>query len=87
MPEAAIRAILVTCCLMGFVSFADAATSERVVLRTVGTGGGPVPLARRAQSANLLTVGGVEYLIDAGDGTLRRLAQAGVAYTEIRDVF
>jgi ribonuclease BN (tRNA processing enzyme) len=44
-------------------------------LITVGTAGGPVPRAKRAQSSNLLIVNGTPYLIDAGDGTARRLAK------------
>jgi ribonuclease BN (tRNA processing enzyme) len=44
-------------------------------LITLGTAGGPVPRAKRAQSSNLLIVNGTPYLIDAGDGTARRLAK------------
>jgi ribonuclease BN (tRNA processing enzyme) len=44
-------------------------------LITLGTGGGPVPRAKRAQSSNLLIVNGTPYLIDAGDGVARRLAK------------
>src|SRR5262245_66618399 len=44
-------------------------------LITLGTAGGPVPRAKRAQSSNLLIVNGAPYLIDAGDGTGRRLAK------------
>src|SRR5262249_4238106 len=44
-------------------------------LITLGTAGGPVPRAKRAQSSNLLIVNGTPYLIDAGDGVARRLAK------------
>jgi len=44
-------------------------------LITLGTGGGPVPRAKRAQSSNLLIVNGTPYLVDAGDGVARRLAK------------
>jgi hypothetical protein len=43
-------------------------------LITLGTRVGPVPVAHQAQPSNLLIVNGALYLIDAGDGTLRRLA-------------
>ena len=51
-------------------------------LRTLGTAG-PVPRRGRAQSSNLLSVNGTHYVIDAGDGVTRRIAQAGI---EIRDI-
>jgi ribonuclease BN (tRNA processing enzyme) len=51
-------------------------------LRTLGTAG-PVPRRGRAQSSNLLTVNGTHYVVDAGDGVTRRIAQAGI---EIRDI-
>ena len=37
-------------------------------LITLGTAGGPVPRAKRAQSSNLLIVNGTPYLIDAATG-------------------
>jgi ribonuclease BN (tRNA processing enzyme) len=51
-------------------------------LHTLGTAG-PVPRRGRAQSSNLLTVNGTHYVVDAGDGVTRRIAQAGI---EIRDI-
>jgi ribonuclease BN (tRNA processing enzyme) len=56
-------------------------------LITVGTGGGPVPRAHRAQSANLLVVNGTPYLIDAGDGTTRRLARMKFNFRSLGTVF
>jgi ribonuclease BN (tRNA processing enzyme) len=56
-------------------------------LITLGTGGGPVPRAHQAQSSNLLTVNGVHYLIDAGDGVARRLAKARIDLREIGTIF
>jgi ribonuclease BN (tRNA processing enzyme) len=56
-------------------------------LITVGTGGGPVPRAKRAQSANLLVVNGTPYLIDAGDGTTRRLAKLKFDFRSLGTVF
>lgn len=56
-------------------------------LITLGTRGGPIPARDRAQSSNLLIVNGTYYLVDAGDGVLRRLAQAGVNFRQIGKVF
>jgi len=56
-------------------------------LITLGTSAGPPPRAHRAQSCNLLTVNGSHYVIDAGDGVARRLAQAGISVREIGTVF
>ena len=62
-----------------------AQTGARLI--TLGTRGGPIPTRHRAQSANLLVVNGTYYLIDAGDGVLRRLTQAGVPFGKIGKVF
>jgi ribonuclease BN (tRNA processing enzyme) len=56
-------------------------------LITLGTSGGPPPRAHRAQSSNLLTVNGTHYVVDAGDGVVRRLAKAGINIREIGIVF
>ncbi len=56
-------------------------------LITLGTRVGPTPVAHQAQASNLLTVNGALYLIDAGDGVLRRLAKAGVKFNEIGVIF
>lgn len=56
-------------------------------LITLGTRGGPLPSKDRAQSSNLLIVNGIYYLIDAGDGVLRRLTQAGANFRQIGKVF
>ncbi len=60
-------------------------TGTRVV--TLGTRSGPFPTAVRAQSSNAVIVGQAVYLIDAGDGTLRRLAQAGLSVRNIDAIF
>jgi ribonuclease BN (tRNA processing enzyme) len=60
-------------------------TGTRLI--TVGTAGGPVPRASRAQSANLLIVNGTPYLIDAGDGTTRRLAKMHFNFRTLATVF
>ena len=64
-----------------------AATRAGTRLITLGTRVGPDPVAHQAQSSNLLIVNGALYLIDAGDGTLRRLAKAGIKFNEIGVIF
>jgi ribonuclease BN (tRNA processing enzyme) len=59
--------------------------STRVV--TLGTQGGRFPQAHRAQSSNLLLVGGAYYLIDAGDGVARRLAKGKFSIPAIGTIF
>jgi len=56
-------------------------------LITLGTAGGPVPRRGRAQSSNLLTVNGTHYVVDAGDGVARRVAQAGIDVRNIGIIF
>lgn len=60
---------------------------RRTRLITLGTQGGPTPRATRAQSANLLIVDGMHYVVDAGDGVARRLARAGISLRNIGTVF
>ena len=77
------------------LAFADASLAQSAAppaktgtrLITVGTAGGPVPRAGRAQSANLLIVNGTPYLIDAGDGTTRRLAKMHFNFRTLGTVF
>jgi ribonuclease BN (tRNA processing enzyme) len=59
--------------------------SSRLI--TLGTAGGPTTRPDRAQSSNLLTVNGTHYVVDAGDGAARRIAQAGVEVREIGIIF
>jgi ribonuclease BN (tRNA processing enzyme) len=63
------------------------ATSDGTTLITLGTTAGPMPRKDRAQAANVLTVGGTPYLIDAGDGAMRRLVQADVEFLKIGTIF
>lgn len=56
-------------------------------LIVLGTRAGPVPSKDRAQTSNVLIVNGTNYLIDAGDGVVRRLTQAGVNFRQIGKVF
>jgi len=64
-------------------------TPPKAVTRliTLGTAGGPNPRPGRAQFSNLLTVNGVHYVIDAGDGVARRLAKAGINARDIDIIF
>ena len=54
---------------------------------TVGTAGGPTRRAGRAQSSNLLMVNGTPYVIDAGDGTTRRLAKFKFNFRSLGTIF
>jgi ribonuclease BN (tRNA processing enzyme) len=62
-------------------------TQAATRLITLGTLAGPFPNPRRAQSSNLLIVNGSYYVVDAGDGVVRRLAEAGIAIREIGTIF
>jgi ribonuclease BN (tRNA processing enzyme) len=64
---------------------APSAAGTRVI--TLGTAGGPLPRKDRAQPSNLLTVGDALYVVDAGDGVTRRIAQSGYDFGQIRKVF
>jgi len=66
-------------------SAAPSKTGARLI--TLGTAGGPSTRPERAQSSNLLTVNGTHYLVDAGDGVSRRLAEAGIDLREIGTIF
>ena len=56
-------------------------------LVTLGTAAGPSLRPDRAQSSNLLTINGTHYVVDAGDGVARRLAEAGIDVREIGTIF
>lgn len=64
---------------------AQAQTGTHLI--TLGTRGGPIPAKDRAQSSNLLIVNGTYYLVDAGDGVLRRLTQAGANFRQVGKIF
>jgi signal transduction histidine kinase len=59
--------------------------SSRLI--TLGTAAGPSLRPERAQSSNLLTVNGTHYVVDAGDGAARRIAEAGIDLREIGTIF
>ena len=56
-------------------------------LITLGTAAGPSLRPDRVQSSNLLTVNETHYVIDAGDGVARRIAQSGIDVREIGTIF
>jgi ribonuclease BN (tRNA processing enzyme) len=56
-------------------------------LITLGTRGGPLPTADRAQTSNLLVVNGNPYLIDAGGAVTTRITQAGYDFRKIGKIF
>lgn len=72
-----------------FMAAAQPAPTPRqgTQLVTLGTAGGPQPRAHRAQSSNLLMVNGTPYIIDAGDGVVRRLAKLKFSYRTIETIF
>ena len=61
--------------------------ADATVLTLLGTQGGPGVTVERAGEANLLTVRGRRYLIDAGIGVSRRLAEASTPVSAISEVF
>jgi len=63
---------------------AQAASTRIIVL---GTRGGPVPTATRAQPANAVVVGDRVYLVDAGNGVVRQLVLAHLDYRRVDHIF
>jgi ribonuclease BN (tRNA processing enzyme) len=53
----------------------------------LGTQGGPGVTLTRSQTASVLIVGDRQYLIDCGYGTVRALAQAGLGFNNISNIF
>src|SRR5580698_7600215 len=85
--NATLRALLaVTAGLAAIGSLPGAARAETTLI-TLGTAGGPLPRADRAQSSNLLIVNGTLYLIDAGDGVTRRIVEAGYDFRKAGKIF
>lgn len=62
-----------------------ASAGTRVVM--LGTQGGPLPTGQRAQPANAVVVQGRIYLVDAGNGVVRQLVQAGLDYRRVDHIF
>ncbi|MDR3454360.1 MAG: MBL fold metallo-hydrolase [Rhodoferax sp.] len=66
-----------------------ASAQHATTITLLGTMGGPPedPSGRRAQTASLITVNGVHYLIDAGGGVVRRLVKDGLSPYSVKKVF
>ena len=73
-------------CLAGAAP-ARAAACPAMRWTTLGTAGGPVPTADRAEPSNLLVAGDQQILVDTGDGTVNQLAGLGMDMRRIRTVF
>lgn len=73
--------------MVALSDFAAAQSAQKTRLITLGTAGGPLPTKNRAQSSNLLIVNGTLYLIDAGDGVLRRIVQSGADFRRLGTIF
>lgn len=78
-----IKSLLVAFTLALFVSLPVYAETGFTVL---GTQGGPVPNPNRGQPSNLLSVNGVQTLIDVGDGTASRLSKLRLTTDQIDNV-
>jgi ribonuclease BN (tRNA processing enzyme) len=66
---------------------AQTAPATGTQLITLGTAGGPLPRADRAQSSNLLVVNGALYLIDAGGSVTSRVVQSGHDFRKVGRIF
>lgn len=60
---------------------------DSTVLTLIGTQGGPGVTVQRAGPSSLLTIRGKNYLIDAGIGAARRLAEAKVPLANLSVIF
>ena len=61
--------------------------ADSTVLTLIGTQGGPGVTVDRAGESSLLAIRGKYYLIDAGIGASRRLAEAGVPLASLSTIF
>jgi ribonuclease BN (tRNA processing enzyme) len=67
---------------------ANAGTApEKTTLILLGTQAGPGVGLTRAQTASIVIVGGVPYMVDCGYGAVRGLVQAGFRVGQINDLF
>ena len=60
-------------------------TGTRLIL--LGTGGGPRPNKMRSQSAGVVLVNDIPYVVDCGEGVSRQLAFANVPLRNLRYIF
>ncbi|WP_120076085.1 MBL fold metallo-hydrolase [Aurantiacibacter odishensis] len=65
----------------------SAATEAPSAWVTLGTVGGPQPVANRNEPANLLLVGNDAHLVDVGDGAATSMIRAGVQYADLRSIW
>jgi ribonuclease BN (tRNA processing enzyme) len=70
---------------LGLCLLASAQAQTRVI--TLGTQGGPMPSATRAQPATAVIVRGRVYLVDAGNGVSLQLAKAGLDHRRVGQIF
>ena len=63
------------------------ASSARMRLILLGTGGGPRPRKASSAPAQVIVINDVAYVIDCGDGVARQLVLADVPLTKLRHVF
>jgi len=70
---------------MGAALLGGAQAQTRLI--TLGTQGGPMPSATRAQPANALVVGERVYLVDAGNGVAQQLVKAGLDHRHVGQIF
>lgn len=68
---------------------APAAASGPAPVRfiTLGTNGGPIPVATRSEPANALVRGRDVILVDSGDGVAEQLIKAGIRLPQVKAVF
>ena len=74
-------------CLAGAAPARAAVACPAMRWTTLGTAGGPVPTADRAEPSNFLVAGDQQILVDTGDGTVNQLAGLGMDMRRIRTVF
>jgi ribonuclease BN (tRNA processing enzyme) len=80
-------ALAVTASLAAAIGDFTGTAHAETTLITLGTAGGPLPRADRAQSSNLLIVNGTLYLIDAGGGVTGRIVQSGSNFRKVSKIF
>src|SRR5690349_7526020 len=66
---------------------AQQSPQSQAQLITLGTAGGPLPQAGRAQSSNLLVANGSLYLVDAGGSVTARIVQSGNDFRKVGKIF
>lgn len=63
------------------------AMNPSIELTTLGVAGGPLPRKNMSQLADLLTINGKMYLIDAGDNVTRRIVQSNHDFRQVNPIF